>query len=89
MITDVLPDFIDWADQIYACGPLAMYQRIASQRQQQHVKKTIQISLEVRMGCGLGACYGCSIKTRHGMKQVCKDGPVFNLEEILWQEVKI
>jgi len=89
MITDVLPDFIDWVDQIYACGPLAMYQRIASQRQQQHMKKTIQISLEVRMGCGLGACYGCSIKTRHGMKQVCKDGPVFNLEEILWQEVKI
>ena len=87
MLTDILPDFIDWADQIYACGPLAMYQTIATQKQ--HMEKPIQISLEVRMGCGLGACYGCSIKTRHGMKQVCRDGPVFNLEEIIWQEVKI
>lgn len=87
MITDILPDFIDWADQIYACGPLAMYQTIATQKQ--HMEKPIQLSLEVRMGCGLGACYGCSIKTRHGMKQVCRDGPVFNLEEIIWQEVKI
>lgn len=87
MITDILPDFIDWADQIYACGPLAMYQTIATQKQ--HMEKPIQLSLEVRMGCGLGACYGCSIKTRHGMKQVCRDGPVFNLEEIVWQEVKI
>ena len=89
MITDVLPDFIDWADQIYACGPPTMYQAIASQKQQQHVKKPVQISLEVRMGCGLGACYGCSIKTRHGMKKVCQDGPIFNLDEILWQEVNI
>lgn len=87
MLTDILPDFIDWADQIYACGPLSMYQTIATQKQ--HMEKPIQISLEVRMGCGLGACYGCSIKTRLGMKQVCHDGPVFNLEEIIWQEVKI
>lgn len=87
MITDILPDFIDWADQIYACGPLAMYQEIAMQRY--HAKKPIQISLEVRLGCGLGACYGCSIKTRYGMKQVCHEGPVFDLEEIIWQEVKI
>ena len=89
MITDVLPDFVDGADQIYACGPLAMYEAIAAQEQQEHLRKPIQVSLEVRMGCGLGACYGCSIKTRRGMKQVCQDGPVFNLEEILWQEVMI
>lgn len=89
MITDILSDFIDWADQVYACGPLAMYQAIATQKQQHHVKKTVQVSLEVRMGCGLGACYSCSIKTRQGMKQVCHDGPVFNLEEIIWEEVKI
>lgn len=66
-----------------------MYQAIATQKQQQQVKKPVQISLEVRMGCGLGACYGCSIKTRRGMKQVCQDGPIFNLDEILWQEVNI
>jgi len=89
MITDILPDYVDWADQIYACGPLAMYQTIATNNQQRRVRKPVQISLEVRMGCGLGACYGCSIRTRRGMKQVCLDGPVFNLEEIIWQEVRI
>ena len=89
MITDILPDFIDWADQIYACGPLGMYEAMAVQEQQEHLRKPIQVSLEVRMGCGLGACYSCSIRTRHGMKQVCRDGPVFNLEEIIWQEVRI
>ena len=89
MITDVLLDFVDWADQIYACGPLAMYEAIAAQKQQRYLRKPVQVSLEVRMGCGLGGCYGCSIRTRHGMKQVCLDGPVFNLDEILWQEVKL
>jgi dihydroorotate dehydrogenase electron transfer subunit len=89
MITDILPGYIDWADQICACGPLAMYQTMAGGNQQTRAKKPVQISLEVRMGCGLGACYGCSIRTRRGMKQVCLDGPVFNLDEIIWQEVKI
>lgn len=89
MITDILPDYVDWADQIYACGPLVMYQTIATNNQQRRVRKPVQISLEVRMGCGLGACYGCGIRTRRGMKQVCLDGPVFNLDEIIWREVRI
>ena len=89
MVTDILPDMTDWADQICACGPPAMYQTIAEQRQRLEIKIPTQVSLEVRMGCGLGACYGCSIKTSHGMKQVCQDGPVFDLEEILWQEVVV
>ena len=84
---DILPDLIDWADQICACGPPAMYQTMAAQRLGKKIPT--QVSLEVRMGCGLGACYGCSIKTRHGMKRVCQDGPVFDLEEILWQEVVV
>lgn len=89
MASDILCHHINWADQILACGPKAMYQTIANLMQQQPARKPVQVSLEVRMGCGLGACFSCSIKTRYGMKQVCKDGPVFNLEEILWQEVKI
>lgn len=80
-------DLVMWSDRIYACGPLAMYQEI--ERQGWHRKRTVQVSLEVRMGCGIGACYGCSIMTRKGMKQVCKDGPVFNIEDILWEEVRI
>ncbi len=39
------------------------------------------------MGCGLGVCYGCTIKTKNGLKQACKDGPVFDLDDILWDEL--
>jgi dihydroorotate dehydrogenase electron transfer subunit len=85
LITDLLPDFISWADQVFACGPISMYQTMATQNL---VKtKPVQISLEVRMGCGLGVCYGCTIKTKSGLRQVCKDGPIFNLDDILWDEL--
>jgi dihydroorotate dehydrogenase electron transfer subunit len=88
-LTDILAKYVDWADQIYACGPLAMYQSISEQYKQWRDKKPVQVSLEVRMGCGIGACLCCSIKTKKGMKQVCRDGPVFNLNEVLLEEVKI
>jgi dihydroorotate dehydrogenase electron transfer subunit len=83
MATDILPDSLDWADQVYACGPVDMYKAIAL------IAPKCQVSLEVRMGCGFGACYGCTINTKNGLKQVCRDGPVFELEDIIWQEVRI
>ena len=43
-----------------------------------------QFSLEERMGCGFGACMGCSILTKKGSRRVCKDGPVFDKEDLLW-----
>jgi len=86
MITDILPDFAIWADQIFACGPVSMYHTIAIHKQEL-LKKPVQISLEVRMGCGLGVCYGCTVKTKNGLKQVCKDGPIFDLDDILWEEL--
>jgi dihydroorotate dehydrogenase electron transfer subunit len=86
MITDYLPDFISGVDQVFACGPVSMYQTIAKQKLA--TTKPVQVSLEVRMGCGLGVCYGCTVKTQNGLKQVCQDGPVFNLEDILWEELK-
>jgi dihydroorotate dehydrogenase electron transfer subunit len=86
VVTDLLPDFISWADQVFACGPISMYQTMATQRQKLLKTKPVQISLEVRMGCGLSVCYGCTVKTRSGLKQVCKDGPVFNLDDILWDK---
>jgi len=89
LVTDLLPDFIDWAHQICACGPIAMYQTIAEQQKRHQRELPIQISLEVRMGCGIGACFGCSIRTKQGMKQVCRDGPVFDLNNILWEEIKL
>jgi dihydroorotate dehydrogenase electron transfer subunit len=91
--TDILPDFLNWADQVYACGPVDMYKTMAEmslRAKRSNLKLTeCQISLEVRMGCGFGACYGCTIKTKKGLKQVCRDGPVFELDDIIWQEVRI
>jgi dihydroorotate dehydrogenase electron transfer subunit len=81
MVTDLLPDFISQSDQVFACGPPSMYQTMA--RMPELRKKPVQISLEVRMGCGLGVCYGCTVKTRSGLKQVCKDGPIFELSDVL------
>jgi dihydroorotate dehydrogenase electron transfer subunit len=84
-----LTDYIRQADQIFGCGPLPMYRAIADLTLKMSLDKDIQVSLETRMGCGIGICYGCSIKTKHGMKMVCHDGPVFNMEEIIWQEIKL
>lgn len=91
LVTDVLPDFLDWADQLYACGPLSMYKTMAnmSLRGERSNLEKCQISLEVRMGCGIGACYACTINTRRGLKKVCRDGPVFELDDILWEEIRI
>ena len=91
VVTDVLPHFLDWADQIYACGPVAMYKAMAEQIVTPKEAKTLrcQVSVEVRMGCGMGACYGCTIKTKKGLKQVCRDGPIFELDDIMWEDVRI
>ena len=85
MITDFISDFADWADQVFACGPTAMYRTMATLPPLK--MKPVQISLEIMMGCGLGVCYGCTVKTRSGLRQVCKDGPVFDLGDILWDEL--
>ncbi len=88
MVTDLLPDFVDWADQVFACGPLPMYRDIACKKQGLKLEgKPVQVSLEMRMGCGLGVCYACTVKTKNGLKQVCRDGPVFDLDDILWDEL--
>jgi dihydroorotate dehydrogenase electron transfer subunit len=85
MVTDLLPDFAKWADQIFACGPVGMYKAMAQMPELKD--KPVQLSLEIMMGCGVGVCYGCTIKTRSGLKQVCQDGPVFDLEDIIWEEI--
>jgi len=82
MVTDFLAEFVSQADQVFACGPLCMYQVMAARPL--HGPKSVQVCLETAMACGLGACYGCTIKTRKGLRQVCRDGPVFELHDILW-----
>ena len=88
LVTSLLPDFTDWADQIFACGPAPMYHDMALKKQELKLDgKPVQISLEMRMACGRGVCYGCAVRTKGGLKQVCKDGPVFDLDDIIWDEL--
>lgn len=87
LVSSLIPSFAKQADRIYACGPLPMYRTISEVCSQDFIDKPVQISLEVRMGCGLGFCYACTIKTRQGLKQVCKDGPVFNLDDVILEEL--
>lgn len=67
-------------DYTYACGPLPMLKALYDR-----AGVGGEYSFEARMGCGFGACMGCSIPTQNGMKRVCKEGPVFKKEEIVWQ----
>ena len=65
----------------YTCGPEPMLKAIYNAS-----KSSGQFSFEERMGCGFGACMGCSCKTLYGNKRICKDGPVLEKEEIIWEK---
>ncbi|HBX90479.1 dihydroorotate dehydrogenase electron transfer subunit [Alistipes sp.] len=66
-------------DYFYACGPLPMLRALC-----QAVEQPGELSFEERMGCGFGACMGCSCRTLTGGKRICKEGPVLKKEEIIW-----
>ena len=74
LVTDILPAP---APFYYACGPMPMLRAVA-----QKAGTNGQMSLEERMGCGIGICVGCSIETKTGIKRVCKEGPVFDVGEL-------
>ena len=76
-VTDAMGD-IEYS-YFYTCGPEVMFRAI-----EKCVKTSGQYSFEERMGCGFGACMGCSCKTKYGNKRICKDGPVLEREEIIW-----
>lgn len=79
-VTDVIKNLNDYT-YFYTCGPEPMLKAIYNTS-----KTEGQFSFEERMGCGFGACMGCSCKTIYGNKRICKDGPVLKKEEILWQK---
>lgn len=76
-VTDALKN-INY-DYFYTCGPMPMFRAI-----EKTASTSGQYSFEERMGCGFGACMGCSCKTKYGNKRICKDGPVLDREEIIW-----
>ena len=75
-VTDALPEHYTY---FYICGPEPMLKAVYRAS-----KTSGQMSFEERMGCGFGACMGCSCKTLTGYKRICKEGPVMKKEEILW-----
>ena len=66
-------------DRFYTCGPLPMMKAVCTT-----LDAPGEASMEERMGCGAGFCYGCTLQTQSGPRRVCADGPVFDKEEILW-----
>ncbi len=76
-VTDVTKN-LDYT-YFYTWGPMPMFKAVAST-----AKTSGQFSFEERMGCGFGACMGCSCETKYGNKRICKDGPVLEMEEIIW-----
>ncbi len=88
-VTDALSELIcnETPDIIYACGPSVMLKRIAAQAAEAGIR--CEVSLEERMGCGVGGCLVCACRTiRNGEEyyaHVCKDGPVFPAEEVLFE----
>lgn len=77
-VTDALPENYSY---FYCCGPEPMLKAVFKA-----TETSGQFSFEERMGCGFGACMGCSCKTITGYKRICKDGPVMKKEEILWED---
>ncbi|MBU1726306.1 MAG: dihydroorotate dehydrogenase electron transfer subunit [Candidatus Omnitrophica bacterium] len=71
---------------VYACGPKPMLKELSRIAREHRLEA--QISLEEHMACGIGACLGCVVQTKQGYKRVCKEGPVFNSREIVWDKNK-
>jgi dihydroorotate dehydrogenase electron transfer subunit len=82
MPTDLMSEYTNAHKQVFACGPADMYRAMAGLDWLKD--KSVQVSLEARMGCGFGCCFGCTIETKRGQKRVCKDGPVFELGDLLF-----
>ena len=92
-VTELLPEIVGRCEAdaavLYACGPPGMMKSLASCLP---AKVTCQVSVEARMACGVGACLGCAIsvlasRKRIVKKSVCRDGPVFDLREICWEDL--
>jgi len=78
-VTDALAASGNSYTHVYTCGPEPMLKAVYDK-----TECGGQYSFEERMGCGFGACMGCSCKTKYGNKRICKDGPVLSREEIIW-----
>lgn len=86
-VTTLVGAYLNWADQIYACGPNPMFSALAAVLREHgpaQLTPPAQFSIEEYMACGLGVCVGCVTETRRGPQRVCKEGPVFNWRDLTW-----
>lgn len=79
-VTDAIKSLPSRPDYFYACGPMPMLRAVCN-----GLDFPGEVSLESRMGCGFGACMCCSIETKDSAKRICKDGPVFSKDELIWK----
>lgn len=86
LVTEPFGELLEWCDQAFACGPNAMMQAMAAVARASKTRRSVQVLLEERMGCGTGICYGCAVQVRvrggRAMKLVCKDGPRFEARDV-------
>ena len=83
LASDLLPPYLSTTKKVFVCGPFAMMAAIAKLSRDSAVP--CEVSLEAHMACGLGACLGCTVHgVGGGYKHVCKHGPVFKAEEVVW-----
>jgi len=82
MASEIFEECLPWADQVFACGPHAMYESMATVARRLRDRTPVQVLLETPMACGMGLCYGCAVETRRGVRQVCHDGPRFDLRDV-------
>ncbi len=85
-VTDLLPEYLRWADQVFACGPGPMFRSLRDVSRAHRVggKPRVQVSVERGMACGLGACLGCVVETRQGLQTSCVQGPVYDMDDLVW-----
>jgi dihydroorotate dehydrogenase electron transfer subunit len=85
-VTDLVPNYVRWADQVFTCGPEPMFRSLRNTLGPHRIggKPTVQLSVERTMACGLGACLGCVVETKQGMQTSCIQGPVYDMDDLVW-----
>lgn len=81
-VTDLFAEYLSWADQSFACGPVPMFRAMSPIVRRDGMNRPVQILMETEMACGTGICYGCAVFTKRGVKLCCKEGPRFELLDV-------
>jgi NAD(P)H-flavin reductase len=85
-VTDLLPNLLTWADAVCAVGSTTLYRTLQTQAETVRLRAESNylfgLVTPYQMACGVGACMSCTLETKNGLKQVCVDGPVFDLTKL-------